>query len=360
MKKQLYALFLAMAMVFAMSITAAATTVPTVGTGTETQEATVSITKDLLLAEGISVPEATFQFEVTALTEDAPAASIAPITYSSQSTPAGTPDDHGIVKVTQTSPMVFEAFPHAGVYEYTVSETAGTYTGEGTMIYSQNVYTLRVYVANQEDGSVYIQTITAEQDGTKQDEVLFTNTYTKTAVLEIAKETQGNLANKLQSFDFTIRINPPANSSQTEFVGHTDGTDGVEVRCPAGQETAFTLHHGQTLLFDTLPAGTRYVVTELGAADGYIPSVSVTENGQMLPEKQGSADEDGITSLPPDATSNLVGEQENSVRFVNNHQDIPITGIVMNNLPFLLLIGAAVAALAVLSVLKRRNSAHHG
>lgn len=355
MLKKFYSLFLAVAMMFAMGTTALAAEVPSVGTGTEKQDATVSITKELVMTEGVSIPQATFEFTVTPVTEGAPAARIAPITYPAKNTQSVRPGDNGLVTLTQTSPIKFGTFPHAGVYEYKVTEVPNTYTGEGAMAYSADEYLLRVYVVNKNNGTVYIQTITAEKDNAKQAEVVFTNAYTKSASLAITKETQGDLADKTKAFDFTIKFSNAASSTETEFVGHTDGTNGVEVRCPVDQEVKFTLHHGQTLNFDTLPAGTRYVVTEIGIEDGYTPSVKVIENSQATQDKTAANDGDAISSLGDNPAGNLVGEGTNTAAFVNTHHSTPITGIVMDNLPFFLMAGAGVAALVALTVLKNRK-----
>lgn len=346
MKRILSAFLLAAVMAFSMVLPAFAadTNVPTIGTGTETQEATASISKELKMAEGITVPNAAFKFEITSTTEGAPTASIKEITYSNT-------DQLGNLK--KTSPIVFEgAFPHAGVYEYTVKETADTYQGEGTVTYSTEQYLLRVYVANKEgaDGGVFIQNITAEKEGTKQGEILFTNAYEKNASLSIEKQTTGALADKTKAFDFTIQFTKPETSNATEFVG-TIGDQTVT--CKVGEVVKFQLSDGQKLVFKDLPAGTRYVVTEIGVSgDGYTPKVSVVENGTKLQDTEG----DEKSDLTPNSNGNLVGEGENKVTFVNTYHEIPITGVILHNLPFILLIVAAIGAFVLLAVLKARRT----
>ena len=64
----------------------------------------------------------------------------------------------------------------------------------------------------------------------------------------------------------------------------------------------------------------------------------------------------GISSKPQNGTDSLVGENENKVVFENHYDDIPITGIIMNNLPFILLIGVAVLAFGALVFLKKRSA----
>ncbi len=358
MKKSLHTLGLVLALIVSLSTSAFAVDVPTVDTGTETLEAAVCITKELQMAEGLTIPNAEFRFEVTPITSDAPSASIAPILYPADGTQSNQTTEGGLVKVTQSSPIVFDSFPHAGLYIYTVKETTGTYTGEGTMQYDQATYTLRVYVANKEPCGLYIQTITAETDATKQPEIRFINTYAKTTSLTIRKDTQGALANKQKNFSFTIQFTNAATSDNAEFVGRMDGAAPVDLHCPVGQEISFTLKDGQTLSFDSLPVGTRYVVIEQGEQDGYLPNVTVTENGQITHTEHGTTDAQAMSSVPHGASSNLVGEQENHVHFVNAHQDTPITGLTLTNLPFLMIIGITLTALATLLLLKRRPASH--
>lgn len=356
MKKKVGALLLAAGMMVSMNMMAFAEGVPTVGTGTAGQDASASVTKEFVMAEGIQVPKATFQFEITAITKDAPAATIAEIAYTAadQVTESQTATGATVNKAEKTSPIQFEAFPHTGVYEYTVKEIANTYTGAGAVQYAKDEYTLRVYVANDEnkaDGSVYVKTITAEKEGKKQEKIGFVNTYTKDASLTIEKQTTGALADKTKSFDFTIEFTNGATSEATQFTGKIGDTT---VTCPVGQAVSFKLKHGQKLVFDKLPAGTRYVVTEIGAEDGYTPKVSVVENGTKLADKQGT-EKDSLTTNADASKNNLVGEKENKVTFENTYKEVPITGVILNNLPFILLIGITGVAFAALAVLKRKK-----
>lgn len=353
MKRKLTTFALSLIMVFAMAAAAFAAEVPTVGTGTAQENATVSVYKNFALAEGITVPDTSFEFEVTPITADAPAAAVAPISYTAADTQKSEKAD-GVVlfEIEKESPIRFEAFPHAGVFEYTVKEKAGAYEG---IEYSAEEYLLRVYVANKEDqdGGLFVQSITAENSKKeKQSKIVFTNTYRKVATLEILKQTTGSLADKTKQFDFTIQFAKSATSNDTEFTGMMDGTP---LSCPVGQTVSFQLRHGQKLVFENLPAGTRYIVTEKGAADGYTPKVTVIENGVQLSDKQGAEAED-LNSSAENAVGNLVGEGKNEVTFVNEYHEVPITGVILNNMPFVVLIGAAVLAFVLLAGLKRRKA----
>ena len=117
----------------------------------------------------------------------------------------------------------------------------------------------------------------------------------------------------------------------------------------------FKLHDREQLVFNDLPAGTRYVVSEIGAEDGYTPSIQVTENGVQGEVIQGN--EKDTVSSASDGSSNLVGENENKVVFTNTFNDTPITGLILNALPFAILIGIAVLVFIILGFIKKRIKA---
>lgn len=348
-KKKIGALVLAGTMMFSMGTSVfAEEAIPTVD-----KNGQVSITKDFVMAEGIDTPASTFKFTATSTTEGAPEATIENITFSE--TDEETPVD-GIKTVSKNSNISFGTFPHAGEYVYTVTETKESTNG---VEYSEDTYTLRVYVKNGDSG-LEIRNMTAEKgtsdgtEGNKVSEMKFTNTYRKNASLEITKVTTGELADKTKDFEFTITIIPSkTEKNQTSYTGKIGDE---EVTVMANQKNTFQLHNGETLKFDSLPAGTRYVVTEKEANDGYTPSVTVIENGTNTVTKTANSETEGISSANEQET-NLVGEKDNKVTFTNTYKSIPLTGIFMNNLPFVIVIGIAVLALGTLAVLKKQKNA---
>ena len=260
-KKKIGALVLAGTMMFSMGTSVfAEDTIPTVD-----KNGQVSITKDFVMAEGIDTPASTFKFTATSTTEGAPKATISDITFVE--TENGT-TEQGIKTVSKNSNIIFDTFPHAGEYVYTVTETKESATG---VEYSEDTYTLRVYVKNGDSG-LEIRNMTAEKRTStgitrnKVSEMKFTNTYRKTTSLEITKKTEGELADKTKKFDFTITIIP----SQTEKNPSSYTGKIGEKRVTVYRDTpnTFQLCNEETLKFESLPAGTRYVVTEMGKQDG--------------------------------------------------------------------------------------------
>ena len=352
MNKKFGTLLLAGMMLMSTATPVFAEEVPTVNPkpGTAAKPATVSVTKDLEVAEGITLPTTNFAFTATAKPETpgAPNATISDIPYSDNDA-KGTLNNKKFV-ISKTSEIHFEDFPHAGEYDYTVSETIGTVPG---MSYSRKTYTLRVYVANDANGNLYVQNVTAQDNLTteKSDKVLFTNTYTKNGgensptkkSLVIEKQTEGDLADRTKEFEFNVKfVKAGTTSPIDQTVTGKIGND--EIQFNYDQTKTFKLKHGQKLTFDRIPAGTRYEVTEVRAADGYTPSVTVVENGVETTKATAQKEEDSLSSLNK-GNDNLIGEKENKVTFVNTYKNVPLTGIITKNAPMILVAGAGVLAM---------------
>lgn len=337
-KKRLGAWLLAGSMIVGVSsgIWAAEESIPAVD-----ELGKVSIVKDFEIAEGANIPQVMFEFTAEAITKDAPIATIQNISYGS--TDEKGEAANGKYTITKNSEIVFGEFPHAGVFEYSVKETPGNVEG---ITYCEKIYNLRVYVANKEDGSVYVKSITANDGQGKKEKVLFTNTYVKNnASLIIKKETTGDMADKTKAFSFTIQFTKSSLSDQTTFTGKIGE---MPINCENGKETEFKLRHGQQLVFDALPVGTHYIVKEKGVkGDGYTPAITVIENGVTTINGVVGNETEDLTSLN-NGKNNIVGEGENKVDFVNAYNAIPVTGVLLNNLPFFLLVGIAAVAFGIL------------
>lgn len=312
----------------------------------------VPITKNFEMAEGLDIPQdISFSFVAESMQTDAPKVTINPVTYSQTDKTLDCLKE-GKYTLSKSTSISFGEFPHAGVYEYVVKEKLGNLEG---VTYSNEEYPLRVYVQNDPSSpnKLSITAIIAIGGTQKTDEVLFTNTYTKNGGLEIVKKTEGAYADQTKPFHFKITFEKSPMSEQTEF----QGVIGDQfVSCTAGKPTEFKLCDGQKLIFKDLPVGTRYVVEEIGAVDGYTPSVNVIENAVATVQKKASQDAEGLTSAQEGKSNNLVGENENKVTFTNTYKDVPITGVIMNNLPFIVVIGVAIGAFVALAVIKKQRT----
>lgn len=346
-KKKLGAFVLAGTMLLSMGTTVFAAEEPTVPN--VNQNGRVPITKEFEMADGLRTPAATFKFTATSQTQDALPATITDVTYQAGET--GTLKDGKYVISKDTAISFTGAWKHAGEYVYTVTESKENPISNVT--YDTSSYTLRVYVINGTNG-LEIEKITAQGATGKTDKILFKNTYAKNdATLTIEKNTEGDYADKTRKFDFEITFTKSPMSDQTTFTG-TIGAQSVE--CTAGQTKTFKLADGEQLVFNNLPVGTTYMVKELAATDGYTPKVTVIENQTTTVTNKTVQETEALDTLKENGKNNLVGENENKVTFTNTYKDVAVTGIVMNNLPFILLVAVAIVAFVSLAVIKRRRT----
>lgn len=319
--------------------------VPMVGSGTEAEPAGAFITKNLEIADGITVPKTDFTFEFTKVTEGAPDIAVKKISYINTDTAI----DHVVTKTTEN---IFEGveFGHAGEFIYKLKETAGTIDIEtGKMKYDTSEYTIHVYVKNGKKGT-YISEVTAEKDKEKQSCIDFLNTFRKDTTLTVSKKTVGDLANKKKEFDFTIVFTKAATCEEDSFISDGDTYN-------YGQKYEFKLKDGGEVTYK-LPAGTTYEVVEAGAEDGYTPKVSVIENGGD-PKSASASDADALSSAKVNGKEkNLAGEGKNAVEFTNTYHEVPITGVLMNNFPFIFMILTAVAGFVGCVFGRRHRMAH--
>ena len=380
-----------------------------------------AITKILKTPYGTKLPAMNFKFVVTQTAEDekAPTAAmpdIGTVTISFDGKQTLDPGIDGSKTGTDVwyleSKDIFagKKWPHAGVYEYNIKETALTNTASAknpteVYAYSKAEYKVLVYVANI-NGQLKITHIGvlmikndagATIEGTDQvkvnptpggdggdkyiySQMIFTNSYVKTNdgtdpekpddwTLAISKKVVGDFSDPSIYFNFKLSVyapellnNPPAyNAYIVEYnpAGGKYSVVGTPIAFNSGVQKSFQLRHNQFLVFLETPVGMKYAVSEEGTA-GYIPKAVVTYAGAAGAEEVGKKGE-GL-ELP--AAGNLVykdtlyiGDGVNSAAFVNDRGTTTPTGISMDDLPFIVLIGVGMMALAGFAVFKLRGKA---
>lgn len=360
--------------------------------------AKVAINKVLNIAEGITTPEATFTFTFTPKTgtssNGAPYETISDsngkiaaknVVYSKSDLLQ--PNQTSIKKDTGN---IFESvtYTHAGEYVYTVAETQNVGWAQilknsvpiDSMTYDNRSYEMHVIVKNKQSSGVYISSVyfklvstssTAKVKPSEKGELykydLFVNTYRKNAgkitnpneptpnkpkpenfnpgakSLVIKKLVEGDSADKTKDFTFKLTFTKASTETSQSITGKIGETSKTFVY---GQETTITLRHDQSLVFDTIPAGTRYKLVETGS-QGYTASAAYKENGA-------SKNQAGTVSTNFTQDSILIGEKPNDNTITNSLPDVTPTGLLIDNLPFILMIGLGLAGFVVLSKKRRQ------
>ncbi|EFM31647.1 DUF7601 domain-containing protein [Streptococcus mitis] len=361
--------------------------------------AKVSINKVLNIAEGITTPEATFTFTFTPKTgtssNGAPYETIdssnGQITDKNVSYSGTDVLATGQTNIKKDTGDIFREvnYTHAGEYVYTVAEKQNVgwkvIQKNGSpidfMTYDNRNYEMHVIVKNKTTGGTYISSVYFKQvspsvngkvkpseSGTTYKYDLFTNIYRKNAgkitdpnepnpnkpnvskvdpnakSLVIKKVVSGATADKSKDFTFKLTFTKASTETSQSITGKIGETSKTFVY---GQETTITLRHDQSLVFDTIPAGTRYKLVETGS-QGYTASAAYKENGA-------SKNQAGTVSTNFTQDSILVGEKPNDNTITNSLPDVTPTGLLIDNLPFILMIGLGLAGFVVLS--KKRKQA---
>lgn len=389
------------------------------GTPEAPADAIPKITKRVRVPEGVLIPGNTYTFEFTQLpvedktTETSPAINNGTsdttddnkisITFTANTAPGTTPDIDKYMYLDLESDNILAntTFPHAGIYVYTVKEIPGSSVLDGgTMTYSQAEYKMRVYVDNVKDATTgdktYVKYVTfhsvkddkgtaaGDETDTTKIKPVFTNTYAKNTSFVISKTVLGAYADKTLDFTYKITLwNAPGATATTYNASKTGVTDPLSVTANATGEQSpteytFTLKHGEQLRFDSIPVGTKYMLTENGSTN-YTATVTVTDGkdvdlgnatGLVVGTDKGKNKDVTIggtstttTISKPELGSPIVltdrsdaTTKDNKAVWVNDYADPPTpTGIIMNNFPFIVLILIALAGFTGYIAMKRRS-----
>ena len=358
----------------------------------------VKVNKELDIAEGITTPTATFTFKFAPKSgqnsANVPYETVTPtngtipnrtVTYG-----AGDTLPQGKTAITKATDDIFAGvtYANAGEYVYTVSEEQTGWTALAnnidTLTFDTKTYEMHVFVKNKSQGTgTYISNVyfvdttagsttaaTAKKAGNAEPGTeggskvykydLFKNKYTKKAgktgdspstinpnadALTITKKVAGGLASKTKNFTFKLTFK----AASTDETGTYTGTKGSEqIQFTKDVEKEFTLHDGESLVFPDLPAGTKYTLKEEGTS-GYTPSSAYKENGTL---KNGAT---GTQSQAYTVADVLIGEKENNNIVTNTLPEVTPTGLLIDNLPFIIMIGLGL--LGFILVAKRRREA---
>lgn len=341
--------------------------VPEGGTATDyvLAQADAKISKTYDWAPGAAAQDQTFTFSVTkAANTDAPEIANQTIVLKA----ADAQNVNGLMTVTGSTQLIPSDtdFPHAGLYYYTVTEVAGSASGVSYNTGAAS-YTVTVNVINagttEDPTATSVKEITIVKDGVKYDSAAFLNRFTENAAdLVISKTVPDDSGDKTLDFNYTITFtaSPAETTAYTIIWTNSNGTTTGSFELDPTSTTyntytmTFALKDAKNITFTGAKAGTTYTVTELlanGAAfSEYTPKVTVVDNGATA-----------VTSQGPKATnlnaSGTLGAQTNTAAYTNNRENITITGIFTDNLPYILLVVGIIGAGAVYYTMRRRHAA---
>lgn len=289
--------------------------------------------------------------------------------------------------ISKRGQITFPTYPEAGKYEYTVTETQTAdpivaNSEHEKMIMSQAEYTMDVYVTNGATGTEISnivvnkvkddagQTATGKVDigNTDTNRFNFTNTYVQEAGTGTDPTNPDPIYNQFGSLNVSKKIvnaNGTATTPDDEFAftatfAFPKGTDantlggikanGGDVTLAEGGTYTFHLKANKNMKFTGVPVGTTITVKE-SAAKNYKGSAEITINGTKLTSVAETSYNTELTAV----RSQKLGQKQNIVDVTNTYNDVPVTGIIMNTLPYVLMIALCGVALIAFVGFKRRR-----
>ena len=148
-----------------------------------------------------------------------------------------------------------------------------------------------------------------------------------------------NKKDQAGNFEYTMTVTKPegittADDSYVYFV------DGAMKTGTYGAAVTFTLPADKNMMIRSCYAGSKVTVDQQGVAN-WTATAKTMFNG--------SADSNTLTAAVGKnlkVEGKTLGQKENKVDYTNTYKDIAVTGIIVNNFPFIIMIAIAVVAFA--------------
>ena len=351
---------------------------------------TAPITKELVVPEGTAIPagaEATFTFTNAKVNGAAPEANDPSIaTQTLDLTTGGTKTTDATANTdtyayTIADVLAGKTFARPGVYEWDVEEATfvaddGNADTEDHLNKDTSKYKMVVKVVYDDEGNLVIDEViikegTDDPQGgdptwTKTDDGLaFENAYYTTTGndtidpddpsdpddpvdpgdetqddegLSVDKQVTGTYGDKNTPFEITVNLalpQIPGADTAEAVIRRADGTmENVAIQ---NGDNVIALKHGEKLVFTKLAEGTKYTVVETDSRKGTAVE-QYTATGEVTT-----------------AAAIVKGTNAATITNKSNQDDITPTGILINNLPYIVLALVAVGGLCAYVIVRRKN-----
>lgn len=231
-----------------------------------------------------------------------------------------------------------------GKYYFKVKEVAGRKAG---VTYDNRTRVLLVSAVNDvdEDGKLKsglkyyaalyeFDEVTGDMGAKIEGSKAFDNSY-DAYTIDLSKEVRGEFADRDKEFSFNVVFTPASGKTSADYVGATVVKNSTSETWAIDGTTKYpvTLKHGDHFEIKNLPEGVTYTITE-EFNDG-----------------------DWTTTVGSATTKEATGtiEEDTSVAYVNKHNGVPDTGVILDNAPYIALMMVVVAGAAVMIIKKRRH-----
>lgn len=268
-----------------------------------------------------------------------------------------------------------------GEYVYTVKSTSTVTKAKNDDVFtaSNAEYKLNIFVAQHTNGKLYIKGLSiintkndagtdtgnntkvngkpgSTEDGIESNfsGLKFVNEYVAKAgsvdptvpdpnkpasyAFKVTNNTESK-GNQIGSFNYTMTVTKPSGIATTDntYVYYVNGKQETGTY---GTEVTFTLPDTKSMMIKSCYAGSKVTVDQKGVAN-WTATAETTFNGVKDTQKLSAAVGKNLQ-----VANKTLGQKENKVDYKNIYKDIAVTGIIVNNFPFIIMIAIAVVAFA--------------
>lgn len=197
------------------------------------------------------------------------------------------------------------------------------------------VYTFDGWYTNQDctEGSKF----DFDEDTIKEDTTFYAKYVPASANLTISKTVTGKLGDTNKAFTFTITKADGTSANITE--ANIETTDNTRAVWQGNGK--FTLKDGASIIFKNLPSGEYKVIEEDYSGEKYDTSWQIGTDGEVY-EKNSTA-------------TVTIGTTEQTVHFTNHRTLEPDLGVLLDTLPYIVILAVVVGGGILLMLRKRRK-----
>ena len=228
------------------------------------------------------------------------------------------------------APVALPVYDYVGIYSYKLTEIPGNTAG---VMYEPQTLILKITVIN--DNGVLKRIPALRYMLGKEKTQNFNNEYSA-GDLAVKKTVTGNLGDREKNFTVEVTFTAPEGKVVKAPIKYmNDGFEEEIVKADwvDGKVTAtITLKHDETITFTNIPYGVSYQVKEADySGDGYAAPVYSKETGVI----------------------NVAAE---GVEITNNKNADVDTGISLDSIPYIMILGLAVLGISGLFLRRRKNT----
>lgn len=194
----------------------------------------------------------------------------------------------------------------------------------------------------------HVATLSYDITGGINPEIKVTNDYTpNNSDLTVAKTVTGLLGDHEMQFSFTLSFDKEVDPSKITWKKSDDSTGTLaDQTC---QPYTFTLAHGQNIVFQGIPAGVTATVTE-ESYDNYTTKYKIHNTAETFFGWSPTTESEvaRVANVTIDATAK-------TIQFLNQNEAEPDMGVLLDTLPYILILVVVAGGGVLLFLRKRKN-----